>query len=306
MVLTLDPADYVLSPTPEDSTNDPANPFSGSIATRADERVVLRYASVTAVTEPHPKPVSEAAPESESDSNTDAAPPWGAVSFTVEDPALTVSDGLFLLSVLLLTEHHQDAFLHHTHPWRFVDATTQRSFSLPHPPRIETSQALLGTVSVTTRVRLLVEACAIAVPVWTAWAKRGDLTYFSGISIEAVRHDLAEATIAAVTTWLDDGDPAPLSPLIGEYHGLHWPRLEDEWTCPENVYYSLFAPCNAADCARSDGDLKLALVCIQQATAARATNGDDQFLGEPFRKAFFLAWWRACLRVLCAGEGVVI
>ena len=35
--------------------------------------------------------------------------------------------------------------------------------------------------------------------------------------------------------------------------------------------------------------------------AARATNAQDQFLGEPFRKAFFLAWWRACLQVLCAG-----
>jgi hypothetical protein len=176
---------------------------------------------------------------------------------------------------------------------------------VPHPPRIETSQALLGSVSVKTRVRLLVEACTIALPVWATWAKVGDLSYFNGIGMSHVRHDLAEATIAAVTTWLDDGDPAPLSPLIGEYHGLHWPRLEDEWTCPENVYYSLFAPCNAADCARSDGDLKLALVCIQQATAARATNGDDDFLGEPFRKAFLLAWWRACLRVLCADEGVV-
>ncbi|MFT5681207.1 MAG: hypothetical protein ACI8RZ_002113 [Myxococcota bacterium] len=286
VVLTLDPADYALSLTPDAGDSGATSAFSGSVAARTDGRVVLRYSSASgAVTEPV------------SDSTT--APPWGDVSFTIEDPELSVADGLFLLSVLLLTEHHQDAFLHHAHPWCFVDATTQRSFSVPHPPRIETAQALLGTVPVKTRVRLLIEACNIAVPVWTAWARHGDLGYFNGMSIESVRHDLAEATITAVTDWLSDGNPAPLSPLIGHFHGLHWPMLEDEWTCPQNVYYSLFASCNAADCARANGDLKLALVCIQQATAARATNGDDDFLGEPFRKAFFLAWWRACLRVLC-------
>ena len=48
------------------------------------------------------------------------------------------------------------------------------------------------------------------------------------------------------------------------------------------------------------GNLATALTCIQQTTAARATNAQDTFLGEPFRKAFFLAWWRVCLRVLCA------
>jgi hypothetical protein len=76
--------------------------------------------------------------------------------------------------------------------------------------------------------------------------------------------------------------------------------LEDNWTVPENVYYGLFAPCNLVDCALEGGNLTAALTCIQQATAARATNAQDHFLGEPFRKAFFLAWWRACLRVLCA------
>ena len=102
-------------------------------------------------------------------------------------------------------------------------------------------------------------------------------------------------------TWLADGDTTPLAGYMGEYRSLHWPMLEDEWTVPTNVYYSLFAPCNLADCARNDGDLAAALVCIRQATAARATNGQDQFLGEPFRKAFFLGWWHACVRILSAG-----
>jgi hypothetical protein len=109
---------------------------------------------------------------------TESASPWGGVSFSIKDPELPVADGLFLLSVLLLTEHHQDAFLHRAHPWCFVESATQRRFSVPHPPRIETSQALLGTVSVKTRVRLLIEACNIAVPVWTAWAEHGDLSFF--------------------------------------------------------------------------------------------------------------------------------
>lgn len=286
VVLTLDPADYVLTLKHEDAGSDRAAPFSGSVAARDDSRVVLRFSS-------------ESAPPPEPDSGP--SPPWGAVSFTVADPELAVADAVFLLSVLLLTEHHQDAFLHRSHPWRYVEASTGRTLSLPHPPRIETAQALLGSVPVATRVRLLVEACTIAVPVWKDWAKSGRLTYFDGImSMAAVRHDLAQATLEAVSGWLEDGDPAPLEAFIGEYRSLHWPMLEDEWTCPENVYYSLFAPCNAAECARADGDLDLALVCIQQATAARATNEADDFLGEPFRKAFLLAWWRACLRVLCA------
>jgi hypothetical protein len=299
VVLPLDPADYVLAMTHDEGANKPEVAFAGSVTARADERVLLRCSATRG---PLPAPELDA----DTDTDTDTAPRWGEVSFTIEDPELAVEDALFLLSVLLLTEHHQDAFLHRTHPWRFVDATTQRAFSVPHPPRIETSQALLGSVSVPTRIRLLVEACRIGVPVWTAWAKGGDLSYFDGImAMAAVPQDLAEATVAAVTTWLDNGDPAPLAASVSEYRSLHWPMLEDEWSVPGNVYYSLFAPCNAADCARSDGDLKLALVCVQQAAAARATNADDDFLGEPFRKAFFLAWWRACLRVLCAGEGVV-
>ena len=102
-------------------------------------------------------------------------------------------------------------------------------------------------------------------------------------------------------TWLEDGDPKPLTAWSGEYRSLHWPMLEDNWSVPPNVYYGLFAPCNLVDCALEDGSLTAALTCAQQATAARATNAQDQFLGEPFRKAFFLAWWRACLQVLCAG-----
>lgn len=300
VTLTLDPADYVFALNRDERVGDANGGFSGSVSTRADGRVVLRCSAASAA-------VSQSGSESGSapESEPSSGPPFGDLSFAVEDPQLPLPDALFLLSVLLLTEHHQDAFLHRTHPWRFVDATTERVFRLPHPPRIETAQALLGSVSVTTRVRLLVEACQLALPIWTEWARGGDLTYFDGMGLSAVRHDLAEATVAAVSCWLDDRDAAPLSALMGQYHGLHWPMLEDEWSCPQNVYYSLFAPCNAADCARADGDLEAALVCIRQAAAARATNGADEFLGEPFRKAFFLAWWRACLHVLCVGEGVV-
>jgi hypothetical protein len=276
VVLELDPADYVL--TLHDQH------LSGEIATRAEQRVVLWFSVATTA----PKPDAD-------------APPWGDVTWTAIDPALVPSDAMFLLSVLLLTERHQDAFLHRAHPWGFVDATTQRRYDLPHPPRIETSQALVGSVPVPIRIRLLIEACQIAVPIWTEWAKDGGLSYFDGImAMASVPHDLAEATIAAVRTWLEDGDPKPLEGWSGEYRSLHWPMLEDEWEVPPNVYYSLFAPCNLVQCALSGGSLSHALVCIQQAAAARCTNAQDTFLGEPFRKAFFLAWWRACLRVLCA------
>ena len=82
---------------------------------------------------------------------------------------------------------------------------------------------------------------------------------------------------------------------------LFWPLLRRlVRLVPPNVYYALFAPCNLLDCALEGGSPDAALTCLRQATAARATNAQDTFLGEPFRKAFFLAWWRACLRVLAA------
>jgi hypothetical protein len=288
VVLALNPADYVLTLHDPQVATHHASGFSGEVATRADQSVVLRFSA-------------DAAPGSSPTSTVGEPPPWGDVTVTVTDGSLALSDALFLLSVLLLTEHHQDAFLHRTHPWMYVDAPTQRRFELPHPPRIETSQALLGSVPVPTRIRLLIEACELAVPVWTAWAKGADLTYFDGVmAMSSVPRKLAESTIEAVRTWLEDGDPAPLQSWSGEYRSLHWPMLEDNLTIPENVYYGLFAPCNLVDCALEGGNLTAALTCIQQATAARATNAQDHFLGEPFRKAFFLAWWRACLRVLCA------
>ncbi len=288
VVLELDPADYVLTLHGPRAATHSGGGISGEVSARADSRVVLRFSA-------------DAAPESASGSAAGGAPPWGDITVTVTDGSLALPDALFLLSVLLLTEQHQDAFLHRAHPWGFVDAPTQRRFALPHPPRIETSQALLGSVPVPTRIRLLIEACELAVPIWTAWAKHGDRGYYDGVmAMGVVPHNLAEATIAAVRTWLDDGDPAPLTRWIGEYQSLHWPMLEDNWSVPPNVYYGLFAPRNLADCALEGGNLATALTCIQQATAARATNAQDTFLGEPFRKAFFLAWWRVCLRVLCA------
>ncbi len=272
VVLELDPADYALT---LDSSAESAGRLTGGIAARADRRVVLRFSG--------------------------ESPPWGDLQVTVTDPALELADALFLVSVLLLTEHHQDRFLHRPQRWGFVDAHTQRRVELPHPPRIETAQALLGGLPVPTRIRLLVEACQIAVPVWTAWARSAELVYFDGVmSMAAVPQDLAEATIASVRTWLADGDPSPLARWRAEYRSLHWPMLEDEWEPPPNVYYSLFAPCNLVDCALDDGSLSAALVCIRQAAAARATDTEDNFLGEPARKAFFLAWWRACVRVLLA------
>lgn len=289
VVLALDPADYVLTLSGAQASTDMARGFSGEIAAHADQRVVLRFSAAAAEASPAPGASSE-------------VPPWGDVTVTVTDEALGLPDALFLLTVLLLTEHHRDAFLHRAHPWAYVDARTRRRFELPHPPRIETSQALLGSVPVPTRVRLLIEACELAVPVWTAWAKVGKLLYFDGImAMSSVPQRLAESTIAAVRTWLEDGDPKPLTACSGEYRSLHWPMLEDNWSVPPNVYYGLFAPCNLVDCALEGGSLTAALTCIQQATAARATNAQDHFLGEPFRKAFFLAWWRACLQVLCAG-----
>lgn len=288
VVLELDPADYVLTLSDAHAAPHPGGGFSGEVAARADQRVVLRFSAA-------------AAPASPASSSSSEVPPWGDVTVTVVDEALALPDALFLLSVVLLTEHHRDAFLHRAHPWAYVDTRTQRRVELPHPPRIETSQALVGSVPVPARVRLLIEACELAVPIWTAWARVSDLTYFDGImAMGSVPQQLAESTIAAVRTWLEDGDPAPLQRWSGEYRSLHWPMLEDNWTVPQNVYYALFAPCNLVDCVLEGGSVTAALTCIQQATAARATNARDTFLGEPFRKAFLLAWWRACLRVLCA------
>ena len=146
---------------------------------------------------------------------------------------------------------------------------------------------------------MLVEACELAVPVWGDWAKTGELAYFDGCFMSAVSDTLAESTIAAVRRWLEAGDTAPLESKSREYRAQHWPMLEEEWAVPDNVYYSLFAPCNLARCALKGGDMELALVCIRQALAARATNHTDGFLGEPFRRAFLLEWWRRALGVLC-------
>jgi hypothetical protein len=288
VVLELDPAEHVLTFVDPEAAALVTGSFSGEVRSRADQRTVLRFSADA------PLPGAASTGEVE-------PPPWGDLRITVKDDALALSDAIFLLSVLLLADHHQDAFLQRSHPWRFVDGRSERRLELPHPPRIETAQAMLASVPVATRIRLLIEACQLAVPVWTAWADGGDRSYFDGVmAMGTVPHDLAEATIAAVTTWLDDGDPAPLQRWSSEYGSLHWPMLEDNWTVPQNVYYSLFAPYNLVDCALGGGSLEAALTCIRQATAARATNAQDHFLGETFRNAFFLAWWRACLRVLCA------
>lgn len=288
VVLDLDPEDYVLALRSDESATHASGGFSGDVTRRAGERVVLRFSAGAAL------------PPTDGPTAGDE-PSWGDLTVTSTDEALAFSDAVFLLSVLLLTQHHRDAFLHRARGWGFVDARTERRFEVPHPPRIETSQALVGSVPTATRIRLLIEACEIAVPIWTAWARIGKRTYFDGIAgMAVVPHDLAEGSIAAVRTWLEDGDPKPLQLRSGEYRALHWPMLEDNWEVPQNVYYSLFAPCNLVACALADGSLPAALTCVQQATAARATNANDAFLGEPFRKAFLLAWWRACLRVLCA------
>lgn len=224
----------------------------------------------------------------------------GHVVFEIKDPAIAVSDAIFLVAVLLFTEHHKDAYLHRAQDWCFVHSSTQRRYEVAHPPRIETAQALLERLPVPTRIRLLVKACEIALPIWRDWATSGDLSYFDGImAMDTVPQDLAEATIAAVKMWLEDGTPDVLKAQSAAYQRLHWPMVEGEWVVPQNVYYSAFASCNLARCALAAGDLELALVCMQQATAARSTNATDQFLGEPFRRAFMLQWWRACLSVLC-------
>lgn len=211
----------------------------------------------------------------------------------------SVLDALYLVSVLLFEGHHGNAFLHRDHDWDVVDERSGRHLDVPHPPRIETVRALLGRRSAETRIRFLLEACALAVPVWTGWAASADLTYYDGImSMDAVPQDLAEATLEAGRRWLDDGDPASLERAVSAYRALHWPMLEDELVLPPNVYYSAFAARNMASCALSGGDLDDALTCVQQALAARATDAHDTFLGEPFRRAFLLQWWRACLGVL--------
>lgn len=273
VTLGLDPAAFALELAPGG-----AGEISGAVVARADGRRVARFRQNS---------LEERAPE-------------GHVHVDIEDPAVTLPDAILLVAVLLFTEHHADAHLHRPHDWCFVHGSTARRYQVAHPPRIEAVQALLARLPVATRVRLLVEACELAVPIWRDWAETGDLTYFDGVmAMDAVPRDLAEATIAAVKQWLDDADPAPLEAFSGAYRRLHWPMLEDEWVIPHHVYYSLFAPCNLARCALAEGDLSLAQVCMQQATAARATNGADEFLGEPYRRAFLLAWWRACLGELC-------
>jgi hypothetical protein len=225
---------------------------------------------------------------------------------TVTDGSLALPDALFLLSVLLLTEHHQDAFLHRTHPWMYVDAPTQRRFELPHPPRIETSQALLGSVPVPTRIRLLIEACELAVPVWTAWAKGADLTYFDGVmAMSSVPHKLAESTIAAVRTWLEDGDPKPAH---SAGRGVPQPPLAHARGQLDRPGERLLRPLRSLQPgglrARGREPHRRAHVHPAGHGGARHQRARP-FLGEPFRKAFFLAWWRACLRCSARAEALL-
>ncbi|MBK6812000.1 MAG: hypothetical protein IPG81_24580 [Sandaracinaceae bacterium] len=246
----------------QEAATDMTAGFSGEVATRADQRVVLRFSAAAAEASTVPSASSE-------------APPWGDVTVTVVDQALALPDALFLLTVLLLTEHHQDAFLHRAHPWAYVDARTQRRFEPPHPPRIETSQALLGSVPVPTRVRLLIEACELAVPIWTAWAK----VPTSPTSMASWRCRRCPGSSPSPPSprcaRLEDGDPKPLTAWSGEYRSLHWPMLEDNWSVPPNVHYGLFALQPGGLRARGRS-LTAALTCVQQATAARATNAQDQ------------------------------
>ncbi|MCA9576683.1 MAG: hypothetical protein R3B40_08845 [Polyangiales bacterium] len=287
--LTLDPADHVLLLDHGATTTCPF--ASGALVRRTDERVVLRFAEGL-VTRPDDPRTAEA-------NSVGSGERHAHVSFTMVDDALSVPDALFLLSVLWLTDYHADAFLHESRSFEFVDARSGQAIALPHPPRIETSQALLAALPLAARLRALLAACELAVPVWSAWARTGDLTYYDGImSMASVPARLAESTLAAVARWLEDGIPEPLAEQLSAYRSLHWPMLEDNWSVPPNVYYSLFAPRNLADCALEGGDLDAARVCLQQATAARATNALDEFLGEPFRKAFLLGWWRACVHIL--------
>ncbi len=275
VVLELDPADHVVE------VADAAD-LAGSSLRRSDGAVLLRLRDL------HAPPSTSGLP-------------FGTLELTRLDPALSFSDAVFLATTCLLTGRHHDVFLHLPHLWRFVDHASGQQVDVPHPPRIETVWALLARLDLPTRIRVLVEACELAVPVWTRWAATANLRYFDGImSMAMVDQDLAESTIAALWGWLADGDTTGLERRSGDYRALHWPMLEDEWTCPDNVYYSLFAPCNAARSALADGDLDLAFTCLRQAAAARATSAADEFLGEPFRRAFLLAWWRACLRVFCA------
>ena len=276
--LSLDPADFALELAPDPVASVGLVQLSGAVIAQADGKAVARFQQQT---------LEEHAPA-------------GHVVFEIEDPELALSDAVFLVAVLLFTDHHGNEYLDRPHDWAFVHRSTNRRFEVAHPPRIETVQALLARLPVTTRIRLLLEACEIAVPIWRDWAGSANLRYYDGImAMDAVPQDLAEATISAVETWLEDAIGAPLEARSAAYRRLHWPMVEDELVIPQNVYYSAFAACNMARCALGDGDLALALVCVQQAAAARATNAKDEFLGEPFRRGFLLRWWRACLAVLC-------
>lgn len=263
--LSLDPADFSLDVTVD------ADRLTGVIRRKSDGQPQARF-------------------------TLDPTHPHEHIEYSVAEPGLPLSDAVFLISVLFFTEHLGNQHLHS--PLRLTFVSPHRPVTVAHPPRIETTEALLGGLSVPDRIAVLVAACEIAVPVWRDWAQAGELTYFDGLGMSAVSSTLAQSTIAAVRGWLKDGDTGPLQAQSSEYRALHWPMIEDEWAVPQNVYYSLFAPCNLARCAIKGGDIELALVCIRQATAARATNRQDDFLGEPFRRAFLLEWWRAALGLL--------
>lgn len=209
------------------------------------------------------------------------------------------SDLLYLFSMLYFVEACGN---------RHLDTISAVSFhhkggpqvSLPHPPQMKTVKALLSRWPLPLRVACLVEACELGVPIWTEWARSGELSYFDGVmSMASVNPRLAEDTIEAARRWLKDGEEEPLRGQLAAYRALHWPRLEDEWTCPENVYYSLYAPNNLAEAAIK-GKASDALVCLQQAVAARATDGRDRFLGAPFVRAFLVEWWRRVVALLCS------
>ncbi|MCB9598513.1 MAG: hypothetical protein H6719_37710, partial [Sandaracinaceae bacterium] len=191
--LTLDPASYTLE-------LEPGATVAGALVRRSDGRSMVRFRQRA---------------------------DWREVELEVDEPSLTLSDAVYLVSVALFTEHHRDAYLMRGGALGFVEPTRRR-LSVPHPPRMESVEAMLSELPPRTRIELLVEACELGVPIWTRWASTGKLTYFDGImAMASVPHDLAEASIRAARRWLEDGDGAPLEALSSEYWGLHWPMLED-------------------------------------------------------------------------------
>ena len=229
------------------------------------------------------------------------APHSADIEWALIDDAMPPSDVLYLFCCLHFAADSS------VHTMVFSRRDLPQMVCLPPPPVMVSIEHTLSLWSPPLRVRMLVEACILALPIWQAWKVHGELSYFDGvISMETVPEDLAEDSIAAVQTWLQDQDTGPLKQQNSEYQRLHWPMLEDEWTCPQNVYYSLFSAKNLL-CAAISGDVADALTCIRQAVAARATDEIDTYLGPEFVGAFLQAWWRKVVAISmdqCPTSGV--